>query len=131
MSSTTDHGVAPHGGAGHEERDVSVGVVVKWAIGVFVLLALSMVAVWPLMKFYEHREARESAPASPLASEYGPVQPPEPRLQVDPAADIEKLRAQEQAVLDGYAWVDRPQGTVRIPIDRAITLFAERRGGTK
>jgi hypothetical protein len=129
MSTTSHHATAPHGGEGHERRDVSVGVIVRWGIGVFALLFLSMIAIWPLLRFYEAREARDSPRPSPLASEYGPVEPPEPRLQVDPAADIEKLRATEQAVLDGYGWVDRTQGTVRIPIDRAMALFAERRSG--
>jgi hypothetical protein len=129
MSTTTHHNAAPHGGEGHERRDIRVGTIVGWGVGVFALLFLSMIAIWPLLRFYEAREARESPRPSPLASEYGPVEPPEPRLQVDPAADIEKLRATEQAVLDGYGWVDRGQGTVRIPIDRAMTLFAERRSG--
>jgi hypothetical protein len=129
MSATTGHATAPHGGEGHERRDVNIGVIVKWGIGVFLLTVFSMLAVWPLLRFYEAREARESAPASPLAGQYGPVEPPGPRLQVDPKADIAKLRESEQQVLDGYGWVDRAQGTVRIPIDRAMALLAERRGG--
>jgi hypothetical protein len=129
MSTTTQHAAAPHGGEGHERRDVNIGAVVKWGIGIMLLTAFAMVAVWPLLRFFEAREARESAPASPLAKEYGPVEPPAPRLQIDPKADIAKLRDTEQKVLESYGWVDRAQGTVRIPIDRAMTLLAERRAG--
>src|SRR5690242_1573095 len=129
MSTTTQHTTAPHGGEGHERRDVNVGAIVKWGIGVFLLTVFTMLAIWPLMRFYETREARESAPASPLARSYGPVEPPAPRLQIDPKADIAKLRDTEQKVLESYGWVDRAQGAVRIPIDRAMTLLAERRAG--
>ena len=54
---------------------------------------------------------------------------PAPRLQTDPHADLAQLRAREQAQLDGYGWVDRGAGTVHIPIDRAMELFVQRRGG--
>ncbi len=118
-----------HAGVGHEERDVSIRAILAWAVGVFVLLTASAIMVWPLLGFYERREATESPKASPLAREYGPVEPPAPRLQVNPDADLAELRAREQAILDGYAVIDRERGTVRIPIERAMTLLAERRGG--
>jgi hypothetical protein len=37
----------------------------------------------------------------------------------------EKRRA-EDATLTSYAWIDRSNGIVRIPIDRAMELLAER-----
>ncbi|MCL6508251.1 MAG: hypothetical protein K6T59_14635, partial [Bryobacteraceae bacterium] len=52
--------------------------------------------------------------------------PPAPRLQVDPATDLENLRKAEAAVLNSYGWVDRKAGIVRIPIDRAMEVLAER-----
>lgn len=118
-----------HAGEGHERRDVSVRTIVWWGIGITALCVLAVLGNWPLLRFFEAREARESPAASPLAAEYGVVEPPAPRLQVDPAADIARLRASEQAVLDTYGWIDPAQGTVRIPIDRAMALLAERRGG--
>jgi hypothetical protein len=45
---------------------------------------------------------------------------------VDPQIDLLQKRAQEDAVLNSYGWVDRANGTVRIPIERAIELTAER-----
>jgi hypothetical protein len=129
MSAGTHQATAPHGGEGHETRDVSARVIVRWGVAVLLLVVFAGATMWPLLRFFEKHLAQESLPASPLASEYGPIEPPAPRLQVDPAADLAQLRAQEQAVLDGYGWVDRAQGTVRIPIDRAMALLAERRGG--
>ncbi len=125
--STLDQPVAR---SGHERRDISPASVVRWVIGVFVLLICSAVAMWFLLGRYDRDLAVESPPASPLAS-YGPQEPPAPRLQVDPAADIARLHAAEQERLTGYGWVDRGAGTVRIPIDRAMQLLAARRGDAR
>jgi hypothetical protein len=40
--------------------------------------------------------------------------------------ELQELRAAEDAVLRSYSWVDRAGGIVRMPIDRAIDLLAER-----
>jgi hypothetical protein len=125
MSAAPEQPVAT---SGHEHRDVSPATVVRWMIGIFVLLVVSAAAMWLLLGRYDRNLAAESPPASPLAG-YGPQEPPEPRLQVDPAADIARLHAVEQERLAGYGWVDRNAGTVHIPIDRAMQLFTEQRGG--
>ncbi len=122
--STIDHVPA----AGHERRDVRVGTVLGWGAGIAGLILFAAAAMWLLLGGFVTREARESPRASPLAG-YGPQEPPAPRLQVDPRGDLDQLRATEQAQLDGYGWVDRHAGTVRIPIDRAMHLLVERRGG--
>ncbi len=49
--------------------------------------------------------------------------PPEPRLQADAAADQRLMREEEDAVLNGYGWVDRPKGVIRLPIDRAMDVL--------
>lgn len=57
--------------------------------------------------------------------------PPAPRLQVDEAADLKALRDREDELLSSYQWVDKQNGIVRIPIDRAIDLEAAELGGSK
>jgi hypothetical protein len=52
--------------------------------------------------------------------------PPEPRIQADPGLDLWRLRAHEDKVLGSYGWSDRQAGAVRIPIDRAMELLAQR-----
>ena len=56
---------------------------------------------------------------------------PEPHLQPHPLADRATYEARQRATLTQYAWVDRGAGIVRIPIDRAMQILAERgRAGT-
>jgi hypothetical protein len=52
--------------------------------------------------------------------------PPEPRLEIDSGANLARLRAEEDARLNGYGWVDKRAGVVRIPIERAMVLMVER-----
>jgi hypothetical protein len=53
-------------------------------------------------------------------------QPPAPRLQVNPEADLLRLRAEESERLGTFAWADRDRKTVRIPIERAMKLLSEK-----
>jgi hypothetical protein len=111
---------------GHETRDVRTRPIVLTLLGLGVFLGAMHVGVHRLLDYYGERLARASAPASPLAATYGLQEPPAPRLQADPRRDLEVMRAEEAARLDGYAWVDREAGSVRIPIARAMDLVAER-----
>jgi hypothetical protein len=52
---------------------------------------------------------------------------PTPRLQADDGnEDLVNLHAREDLLLDHYSWVDQSQGKVRIPIERAMELIAQR-----
>ena len=53
-------------------------------------------------------------------------QPPAPRLQTLPAQDLAAVRAEEDRTLTTYGWVDEQAGIVRIPIDEAMKILAER-----
>jgi len=52
---------------------------------------------------------------------------PTPRVQMDNGdEDIAVLHAKEDLLLDHYTWIDESKGTVRIPIERAMELIAQR-----
>jgi hypothetical protein len=52
---------------------------------------------------------------------------PTPRLQLDDGnQDVADLHAREDILLDNYSWVNQPQGKVRIPIERAMEIIAQR-----
>ncbi len=52
---------------------------------------------------------------------------PTPRLLLDDGdRDIADLHAREDILLDHYTWVDQSKGIVRIPIERAMQIIAEK-----
>jgi len=73
---------------------------------------------------YLNKQEVPGPPASPVVKDR-PL-PPTPRLQTAPYDDLTRMRATEEEKLNSYGWVDRRSGTVRIPIERAIELTAER-----
>jgi hypothetical protein len=123
-NATPQHGAEPS--AGHELRDISFRPIVRASIGLVVLIVFSVVAMRILFSYYAAREAASSRPANPLAAEFARSEPPQPRLQTAPIEDLRKLRKLEDALLDTYGWIDRKQGVVRIPIEQAMKLAAER-----
>jgi hypothetical protein len=112
--------------AGHEAD--AVGSRLLWVAGAaFVAITLvAIVAVYVIQPLMVASQEAKSPPANPLAASYGRVEPPAPRLQVDPALDIFEHRQAEERVLTSYGWVDEKSGVVRIPIERAMALLAER-----
>ena len=113
-----------HGnGAGHETRDTGPAVIIYSTIGLTVGTFIVCMIVWGLFNFLKSREV----PPAPTSLMSNPAtMPPEPRLQVDGTAQIKNLRAREDHVLSSYAWVDQKSGTVRVPIDRAMDMLAQR-----
>lgn len=49
---------------------------------------------------------------------------PAPRLQADPAADLQRFTAQELSRLNSVGWVDKGHGIVHIPIKDAMRRIA-------
>jgi len=112
--------------ARHEKRDVNISGVVVFIIVLVVVGALIQGAVWVLYRHFDRTVERARVAEFPLAQDSMRRLPPEPRLQVDPREDMANLRRSEDDVLNSYAWVDRNAGVVRIPIDQAMKLIAER-----
>jgi hypothetical protein len=57
--------------------------------------------------------------------------PPGPRLQAHPQGDLAKFRAQEAALLSGYAWTDPQHDYARIPIRRAMQIYVAQHAPAK
>jgi len=52
---------------------------------------------------------------------------PQPRVQIDDGnIDVVDLHAREDILLDNYTWIDPGKGTVRIPIDQAMQIIAQK-----
>jgi hypothetical protein len=86
---------------------------------------IACVVVLVLFNLLSDRARRQDPANPPLARHEQGRTPPEPRLQVLPLKDIGELRAEEQAVLHGAAWVDQKAGIAQIPIEEAMKIVAE------
>jgi hypothetical protein len=108
---------------GYERRDADVRSLVKFGVGLFLILAFVLVSMkW--MFFYFAQSQQLGSPVAPV--EYGRVIPPQPLLQVEPKIDLRNYRERQEEALTSYGWVDQPNGVVRIPIGRAMDLVVER-----
>ena len=111
--------------AHHENRDVNVGARIEVAIGLILLTAVSIFVLVGLFPHFEIRAYANQAPSSGTNID-ARILPPEPRLQDNAVQDLQQLRASEDRTLSSYGWVDRKKGVVRIHIERAIDLLAQR-----
>ena len=111
--------------AGHEVSDANTRAIVMVGVGLVIVLLVVFVAVTALVAPYAAGPAALTAPPglSPLPT---PRLPPEPRLQAEPGQELRQYRSQQEQLLHSYGWVDRSAGVVRIPVERAIELLAQR-----
>jgi hypothetical protein len=107
----------------HEEADLNVPLILRVVAVVVPVLAVLIVAVAVLFHLFNHAYAHRTSQAAPVVT--AADLPPAPRLQTDPAGDLQAVRAKEDAHLEHYAWVDRAQGIAQVPIDRAMVLWTK------
>jgi len=135
--------------AGYEQTDVGpTGIVVfLTSLGIFVavtgvlcygigmLINAHMAKVdgpvtkWNQGKTVDVRGLGNLANNPEIQNKYAQIaqQLPSPRLQLDDGnQEIADLHAKEDLLLENYSWADKSQGKVRIPIERAMELIAQR-----
>ena len=113
----------PHGRVDHETTDASPFYIGLFALGLALMIAL----VLPLLGwiFWQFEAAARRADPTPNP-QAGDQVPPAPRLQAEPAAELASLRREENQRLSSYGWIDPQQRVVRVPVERAIEILAER-----
>jgi len=113
---------------GYETRDVNARAIIFFGIVLFLVLVLSFVSMRWLFGYFSTTQ-----PLGPAASPFSNSRtlPPEPRLQVQPAVDLNEARQSQEELLHSYGWVDRANGKFRIPIERAMDLIVERKLPTR
>ena len=108
-----------------EHRDLDVRSVLLVGGGVMALMVFALVAMHWLLGRFERDQTAARPAAHALAATEAPREPPAPRLQEHPIADLQALRARENAQLGSYGWVDQATGRVHIPIERAMEIMAK------
>jgi hypothetical protein len=125
---------------GYERRDIGIGGVLYFLLGLAVAGVIANFAVSGLYSFLEKRNEAEQTSASPLVTgtpadtrhlpadskKYLDQNFPAPQLETDERGQLDSIRNNEAQALSSYGWIDQQAGTVRIPIDRAMDLIAER-----
>lgn len=116
---------AAAGERGHETRDFSMDLATYFVISLFILMVIASFLMGRMFDFLAARHAQGQPPPAPLAHTRS-LEPPAPRLQVNPNLQLGEVRQTEEALLTSYGWVQKEAGVVRIPIERAKQLLLER-----
>lgn len=117
------HGAGNGQNDGYEKRDANIPALLKMALGLAILIAVTLVAMkWTFDIFDKLMPL--GPPAAPFAESR--QLPPSPLLQPAPHMELKDYCTAQVNKVDTYAWVDQQQGIVRIPIDRAIDLILQK-----
>jgi hypothetical protein len=124
----TGHAYNQHGvETGEFDREINVKGIV-WSSAILVLVALVVhFLIWGLLRGFDKLDDRRDVPLTPIeAAAPQPEDFPLPRLQTLPEQDLRLMREQEDRLIGRAGWVDRQQGTLRVPLDVAIDVIAAR-----
>jgi hypothetical protein len=124
MSSSMDKSHdAPAISPRYEKRDANVRAVFMFLMILSLVLVFTALLCWGMFHYFSASQASR-VPASPFA---GARQLPSgPRLQVNPRDDLLRFRAEQEHSLESYSWENRDNGTVRVPIERAMELLLQK-----
>ena len=120
-----------------EKGDVDATSLLKFLFWTVVATVAIVFLLWRLYFVFVAREAARQPPPPVMRPDAAQMAPPRPLLQVQPeppaelgarfaAQNLAEFRAQEDALLGSYGWVDKDLGRVRIPLAEEMRLVAER-----
>ena len=109
---------------GHESYELKPGPIAVAGLLLSLVIALAFWAMGDLSDSFEAQAERDAAPNHPLATVR--EVPPAPRLQARPNLEVEAHRRAMNTQAGEYRWIDAEAGVVRIPLQRALDLTAER-----
>ncbi len=133
--------------AGYERSDASVTGIAVFLISLLIFVGVVGMLCYGIGAWFNARMNREDGPNSKWTKTVDvrqlgnlPSNPelqnkvaeitqtfPTPRVQLDDGnQDVADLHAREDLLLNNYTWVDQSKGTVRIPIEQAMQLIAQR-----
>jgi hypothetical protein len=142
MNHETHKTNSPHGD--YERRDIGISGVLYFLLALVVAGGILHFVVTGFWGYLNRNLAPEQAPPSPLVTnaptdtrrippqynedyqKYLNESFPAPQLEINERTELNEDRLREENTLSTYGWVDQKAGTVRIPIDRAMDLLAQR-----
>ena len=134
------HPVKPPANGGYERQDITISGVLYFLGGLALSGLIVYFVVSGIFSYLEKNSETNQTPVSPLLTnaptdtrklssdykDYLKQNFPSPQLEIDERGQLDKIRTDEAETLSTYDWVDQKAGTVRIPIDRAMDLIAQR-----
>ena len=133
--------------AGYEVSDVKITGIIVFLVALGIFVVVTAVVCYGIGKVINARMNHEDGPNNKWTQSVDirqlgnmPSSPemqnkvaeltqsfPTPRVQTDDGnQDVADLHERENLLLEHYSWVDQQQGRVRIPIERAMELIAQR-----
>lgn len=123
-------------GMDFEREDLGAKPILIFLLGLIVgcvLVALVLKGLYSYLDSYENRRQPVQNPlVQQTTADTRTVEPgditkfSQPRLETNEPMEINEFRVQEEKTLHSYGWIDQQAGVVRIPIDRAMELVAQR-----
>ena len=110
----------------HYDAELDLKSIVGFGVALLVVTLIVLALMWAMGIAFKEAEQAKDHPPSPMAEALIDPIPPGPRLQPAPPRDMDELRAQDREALTTYGWVDRTSGVARIPIERALSILAEK-----
>jgi hypothetical protein len=133
--------------AGYEQSDVKVTGILVFLTSLAIFVGVCGIVTYgmgklinahmnkedgPNTKWTKTAEIRElgNLPSSPdMQNKVAEITRnfPTPRVQTDDGnQDVAELHEREDILLDNYTWIDQSQGKIRIPIERAMQIIAQK-----
>lgn len=140
MSTDANPSNNPYGHGSFEREDLSASGVLYFIVAVAALGLVAFLLMAGFYKFLDERAGKTQTEVSPLATnvpkdtrnltegykDYLKDNFPAPRLEIDERTELNDDRIAEEEKLNSYGYVDDAHVTVRIPIERAMDLIAQR-----
>jgi hypothetical protein len=119
-----------------EREDLGAKPIIIFLASLIIGCVVVAIVLKGMYSYLDKYETQHQPAQSPLVqqttNDTRTVQPgdvtkfPQPRLETREIVEIDAFRLQEAQTLNSYGWVDQAGGVVRIPIDRAMELLAQR-----
>src|SRR5712664_1224970 len=120
---------------GFEQEDLSSRSALYFLAGLVLVGLVVYLIVFGMYRFLDSYETAHQPPLSPMVTPQADTRTvtpenaetfPQPRLEENERTQLRSFIEDQDRKLATYDWVDKDRGTVRIPIDRAMELIAQR-----
>jgi hypothetical protein len=116
-----------HDHSGYERTDAKAGASFRAGLYMLGMMFVTALLVVPFYRLLARSETAAQPPAAEVVeSTVSEPAPSFPRLVESEPRVLAGFRAQEDALLESYGWIEKDKGIARIPIGEAMRIVSER-----